>query len=227
MLTWQQQRKGRAAGRRGGEERGGPGGGVIGREVPEVEGSQEPGGREELGEESEEEHAIQGVYEAMYKKSDTHRLFHVLWGNGDDTWEPERGTQVGNPNVGINPSHLYGPCFDTNAGMKDRRIVFKFASGTMSNLRADENKDAEGRRKAMLVCECIVREVREEDVLVAWEEYGVPEDAWAQDPQPLQLHTLEIGTEWKLLTYTGIRGGEQVMFQRGLQVSRSGRKRTR
>jgi hypothetical protein len=173
---------------------------------------------EEGGEEGGEEegHDIDGVFEAMYKKSDDHRMFHVLWGDGTDTWEPELGTQTDNPQAGINPYHLYGECFDEPAGMKGRRIVFKFASGTSSNLRADENKDSDGKRKTALTCECIVKEVRDTEVVVAWEEVGVPVDEWDEDPQPLQLHTLEKGTEWKLLTFTGTREGQQVLYKRGL-----------
>ena len=87
---------------------------------------------------------------------------------------------------------------------------------THSNLRPDENKDSEGKRKTALTCECIVKEVRDTEVVVAWEEVGVPVDEWDEDPQPLQLHTLEKGTEWKLLTFTGTREGQQVLYKRGL-----------
>ena len=112
---------------------------------------------------------------------------------------------------GIDPTDVYGRCFDEPSGMRDRRIVFTFAKGTSSNIQDGESVDEEGKRMKKISCECIVKEVRDNDVMVAWEDNGVPEEEWPLEP--LQLHTLEIGTEWKLLTTT-TRGG----FLRGLKV---------
>jgi len=191
-----------------------PGGG----EVEEGGGDESGAPRLALGrstdafeEDDAEDYEMEGIIGAQYKKSDENRVFQVLWAPGTvpaESWEPER---EGESEKGIDPTHVYGPCFDKPAGMTGRRILFSFATGTSSNIQDGEALDKDEKRKRKGTFECIVKEVRDEDVMVAWEVAGEPEEDWV--PEALQLHTLERGTEWKLLT--DARRG----FLHGLKVS--------
>jgi len=154
----------------------------------------------EEGEGDEEVYPMLGVIGAHYKKSaGATRMFRVLWEHGDDTLEPELGHGT-DTDLGIDPTHVYGECFEKEAGMTGRRIVYTFATGTSSNVQQGEALDIHKKRKKGGSFHCIVREVRRDfqDVLVAWEVSGQDEDDWKAEP--LQLHNLEQGTSWKLFT---------------------------
>ena len=207
-------------GRGGGEHedtgRGGQGGGRQLR--PEGEARVEEA-EEESQAPTSAEHSIRGVAAATYKKgAKASRQFHVYWANGEDTWEPEIGTEKERPDVGIATSHIYGECFDSPDGFKGRRIQFKFATGTTTNIQEDEPTDANGARKTGLTCECIVREVNANDVMVAWEQQGVHEDEWESDDELLQLHSIEKGAEWKLLTASRATENGPVAYFYGLPI---------
>ena len=89
--------------------------------------------------------------------------------------------------------------------------------------------DSNGGRATSMKCECVVRKVlkNENSVEVAWEVGGAPESAWDTDNEPVQLHDLEKGMEWKLLNCERNIGGSKVKYIYGKVVEEGRRRVTR
>jgi len=160
------------------------------------------------------------LYAASNKKNGDGQLYEVLWVEGDITMEPKLGEDEDEPLRGIDPCLVYGICFGVENGMEGRRIVFDFMKGTTRNLQVDEGVDSNGGRATSMKCECVVRKVlkNENSVEVAWEVAGAPESAWDTDNEPVQLHDLEKGMEWKLLNCERNMGGSKVKYIHGKVV---------
>ena len=172
----------------------------------------------------QEEDGIEAVIAASNKKNGEGRFYQVLWENNEETEEPELGNDFEDPLVGIDPCHIYGTCFGEENGMLGRRIVFEFMKGTKSNLQEEERLDPNGGRMHNMKCECVVRQVLQSSVEVAWEVAGTEEDEWDNDVEHVQLHSLEKGTEWKMLNCERNKGGTRVKYVHGKVVVDEGRR---